>query len=288
MCDEKDLARWAKDGLSRRQFSAMGVAAGIAACAPMDEARGEQEGLNESNVTFATEDGTMDAFFVHPSSGKAPAVILWPDIAGLREAKMAMARRLAGAGYAVLAVNPYYRDVPAPQFSDFANFAANDGFQKVGPWRGKLDHAAITRDSKAIVAWLDGQAAVDAGKGIGAQGYCMTGSFAIRNVAAAPDRMKAAASFHGGGLVTADETSPHRLLLPSAHYLVAVARNDDAKAPDDKEVLRKTAAEAGVDAEVEVYAADHGWCVLDAPSYDAAEADRAWGQLLEMYKEALV
>src|SRR5690606_20401657 len=110
MCDETDLARWAKSGLSRRQFSAMGVAAGIAACTPGDEGRGQQSGLSESEVSSATEDGTMDAFFVHPASGAAPAVILWPDIAGLREAKMAMARRLADAGYAVLAVNPYYRD----------------------------------------------------------------------------------------------------------------------------------------------------------------------------------
>ena len=287
MCDEKDLARWAESGLSRRQFSAMGVAAGIAACTPTDQVRGEPGKLAESNVAFPTKDGIMDAFFVHPSSGKAPAVILWPDIAGLREAKMAMARRLAGAGYAVLAVNPYYRDVPAPQFADFAAFAANDGFQKVGPWRGKLNHETITRDAQAIVAWLDGQDAVDTAKGIGSQGYCMTGSFAIRTVAAMPDRVKAAGSFHGGGLVTDDPTSPHRLLTPTAQYLIAIAQNDDAKAPGDKDVLRKTADDAGVNAEIEVYPADHGWCVLDSPSYNEVEAERAWGRLLALYGSAL-
>jgi len=287
MCDETDLARWAKSGLSRRQFSAMGVAAGIAACTPGDEARGQQSGLSESEVSFATEDGTMDAFFVHPASGAAPAVILWPDIAGLREAKMAMARRLADAGYAVLAVNPYYRDTPAPQFSDFADFSAKQGFQVVGPWREKLDHAAITRDAAAIVAWLDTQDAVDTAKGIGSQGYCMTGSFAIRTVAARPDRVKAAASFHGGGLVTEEPTSPHKLLKESAHYLIAVAQNDDAKAPGDKDALRQAAADAGVQAEIEVYPADHGWCVLDAPSYAEAEANRAWDRLLALYSGAL-
>ncbi len=287
MCEQTDLARWAKSGLNRRQFSAMGVAAGIAACAPAEEAQGETSGLSESDVTFATEDGTMDAFFVHPAGGSAPGVILWPDIAGLRPAKKAMARRLADAGYAVLAVNPYYRDTPAPQFEDFADFAGSGGFQKVGPWRGKLDHEAITRDARAIVAWLDAQDAVDSDKGIGAQGYCMTGSFAIRSVAADPARVQAAGSFHGGGLVTDEPTSPHRLLTPSAHYLIAIAQNDDAKAPDDKTVLRETAEEKGVPAEIEVYAGDHGWCVLDSPSYNQAEADRAWERLLATYSEAL-
>mgnify|MGYP001058139579 FL=1 len=287
MCDETDLARWAKSGLSRREFSAIGVAAGIAACAPVDGAKAGAGGLAESKVSFATQDGTMDAFFVHPASGKSPAIILWPDIAGLREAKMAMARRLAGEGYAVLAVNPYYRDTPAPQFADFADFAAKGGFQMVGPWRAKLDPDAIARDAKAIVAWLDSQDAVDTAKGIGAQGYCMTGSFAIRTVAAAPERMKAAASFHGGGLVGEDATSPDKLLAPSAQYLIAIAQNDDAKAPTDKDALRKAADAASVKAEIEVYPADHGWCVLDAPSYNQPEADRAWGRLLALYGAAL-
>jgi len=200
-----------------------------------------------------------------------------------------MARRLAAEGYAVLVANPYYRDVPAPQFSDFADFAGNGGFQKVGPWRAKLTAEAIMADAAALVAWLGGQAAADAAKGIGTQGYCMGGPFTVWSAAGSGGRIAAAASFHGGGLVGEDPKAPVNLLDDAAgtSYLFAIAQNDDAKSPTDKDMLRKAADVAGAKAEVEVYAADHGWTVPDSPAYDQPEAERAWTRLLALYANTL-
>lgn len=172
----------------------------------------------------------------------------------------------------------------APQFADFADFMKQDGFTRVGPWRAKgTEPAAVARDAAAIVAWLDEQGSVDRRRGIGNQGYCMGGPMAIHAAAAVPGRIRAAASFHGGGLVTAAPDSPHHRLQRGAGYLIAIARNDDAKQPAAKDALRDAAAAAGARAEIEVYPADHGWCVPDSPVYDAAEADRAWGRLLALY-----
>lgn len=288
MCDDAQLDEFARKdaatGLTRRGFAATGAVAGLAACTSMDGAAGA--GLTERMVTVPSADGPMDAFFVHPAR-PAPAVILWPDIAGLREAKKAMARRLAADGYAVIVPNPYFRDTPAVQFTNFADFVAQKGFEKVAPWRGKVSPDTIARDARALVAWLDAQDAVDTRKGIGNQGYCMTGGYTIHSAAAVPDRIKAAASFHGGGLVTDKPNSPHRLLHADAGYLIAIARDDDAKQPAAKTELRAAADSARTFAEIEVYPADHGWCVLDSPAYDAVQADRAWGRLIALYQRQL-
>jgi len=290
MCDEHQLARWAKHNLSRRAFGAgslAGAAGAAAACAPMDMNPGEDpRSVSSRQVSFRTPSGTMDGEFFHPQTGDSPGVIFWPDIAGIRDAKRQMARRLAGEGYAVLLVNPYYRDVSGEQFTDFATFAANEGFQKVGPWRGKLDAAAIRSDAKAAAAWLSEQDAVDSDARIGTQGYCMGGPFTIWS-AAADDRIGAACSFHGGGLVRDGENSPHRMLQDDVNYLVAIAQDDDAEEPEAKTALRNAASAVGAPAEIEVYAGDHGWCVPDSPAYDRDAAERAWSRLLATYSAAL-
>ncbi len=294
MCDEADIKQWAKQVIDRRRFGALAGTAAIAACAPgamsasSDTAGSAAMGLKEGTVTFATEDGTMDAFWVHPSSGKHPAVIFWPDIASIRESKRNMARRLAGEGYAVLVMNPYYRDVAGEQFADFAEFAAEDGFQKVRPWRDKLSSFAVKRDAKAAVAWLDAQDAVDSARGIGSQGYCMGGPFTVYSAHSVPGRVKAAASFHGGGLVREDDESPHKLLAETqAAYLFAIAKNDDARSPEDKTALAEATTAAGRPAQVEVFAGDHGWCVPDSPAYAQAAAEKAWAELLRLYSANL-
>jgi len=276
--------------ISRRQFGAIGAAAGLgAAFVPWAAANAQgADGLTETMVSFPAPGGTMDAFFVHPAEGKHPAVIIWPDIAGLRDAFKAMARRLASQGYSVLVANPFYQDEPAPQFEDFEDFRANGGFQKVGPWMQKNTFEAVTGAAQAIVAWLDQQAAVDTAKGIGTQGYCMGGPFVVRTAAAVPARVKAGASFHGGGLVGDDANAPIKLLPKTqASYLIAIAKNDDAQRPAEKDQLKEAAEAAGRPAEIEVYAGDHGWTVPDAPAYVEAEAERAWTNLLELYRQAL-
>ncbi|QWC57247.1 dienelactone hydrolase family protein [Erythrobacter sp. 3-20A1M] len=295
MCDQTDLARL--KGLDRRRFGAgsmaLGGTAALAACTGMNDrsggdgestAAGGSDGLTRSNVTIDTPHGKADAFFVHPASGNHPAVLLWPDIAGLREAFYRMSARLAGEGYAVLAVNPYYRDVSGEQFADFSAFAGDNGFEKVGPWREKLTADNIMRDASAYIAWLDRQDAVDTGRGAGTQGYCMGGPFTVWSAAAVPERIRAAASFHGGGLVRDGAKSPHNMLgRTQASYLFAVAQNDDAKDPEAKTTLREAAAAANVPAEIEVYPADHGWTVIDSPSYDKSAAEKAWSRLMALY-----
>lgn len=288
MCDDLTAAEeeqvLATKGLSRREFAAIGAAGVLAACTAR-ESQAKGRALSEAMVAVPTPDGVADAFFVHPAKGKYPAVILWPDIAGLRDAYKEMARRLAADGFAVLAVNHYYRAAKAPLLGTMAEWRSPAGQEKLKPAIATLSAANTVRDATAFVAWLDRQAAVDKRKGIGTQGYCQTGSFAIRSAAALPQRVKAAASFHGGGLVTDKPDSPHRLFAQSqAAFLIAIARNDDAKAPGDKDALRAAGDASGRPVEVEVYNADHGWCTLDAPVYDKAEANRAWGRLLALYK----
>ena len=267
--------------LTRCAFAGWSAAAALATHTPHSLA-GVQ--LVERMVDVTTPDGKADAFFVHPESGRRPGVVFWPDALGLRDSKKAMARRLASEGYAVLAVNPYYRNVRAPLGLSFADLATPEGRQKLLPFMPALTPEAITRDGVAYVAFLDSQAAVDKKRGIGVQGYCFGGPFSVRTAAAVPGRVRGTATFHGGGLVTDKPDSPHRLLSQTeAAYLIAVARDDDVKAPGDKDAFRAAAEAAGRAAEIEVYAGDHGWCVPDAPAYNRSEADRAWARLLTLY-----
>lgn len=290
MCDEANLKEWA---MSRRQLGALAGAAAITACAPdavTASAEGAEEvAITQTEVTFETADGVMDAVFIHPDQGKHPAVIFWPDIASIRPAKIDMATRLAKEGFAVLIMNPYYRDVAGQQFADFAAWIEAGALQAVAPYREKLDADSIGRDAVAAAAWLDTQDAVETSKGIGTQGYCMGGPFTVWSAAAVPARIKAAASFHGGGLVRDDyEKSPHKVLpASSAGYLIAVAQDDDAAAPTHKDEFAAAAEAAGRPATIEVYAGDHGWTVPDSPSYAEAPAEKAYADLLSLYEAQL-
>ncbi len=286
MCDDltasDEEAALDRAGVSRREFAALGAAAALTGCAGAQGPRGAA--LQENMVAISTADGMADAFFVHPAKGKHPGVVMWPDIAGLRDAYKIMARRLAGAGYAVLVVNHYYRSSPAPVMSSISEWRTPEGQAKLGPMIALINPAATTRDAKAFVAFLDAQKAVDTKRRIGSNGYCMGGPYTVRTAAAVPGRVGAAASFHGGGLVGDAADSPHKLLAATqASYLIAIARNDDARAPGDKDAFRAAAAAAGRPAEIEVYAADHGWCTIDSPVHDQVQADRAWERMLALY-----
>jgi carboxymethylenebutenolidase len=288
MCDEftaleEDLAL-VERGFSRRQFAVAGTAGVLAACADPGESQAGST-MTEMAVQIPTPDGTADAFFVRPARGRYPAVILWPDIAGLRDAYKAMARRLAAAGYAVLAVNHYYRSAPAPVLGSIAEWRTPEGQARLKPMIAAITPERTMSDARAFAGWLDRQRGVHPQKGIGTCGYCMGGPYTVRSAVAVPDRIRAAASFHGAGLVSDAADSPHRLLdKTKAGFLFAIARNDDARAPGDKDVLKAATAAAGRPAEIEVYNADHGWCTLDAPVYDKAEAERAWARMLALFK----
>lgn len=278
--------------VSRRQFGALGAGAAALAVTPGCIAQPAQTpvGLPTKSraVTITTPDGSCDAFFVTPAKGKHPGVILWPDIAGLRDAYRTMGTRLAAAGYAVLVVNQYYRGSKAPILESLSAWRTPEGQAKLKPLIETITPAGTVRDGAAFVRWLDAQAEVDTARKIGTNGYCMGGPFTVRTAFAAPDRVGAAASFHGGGLVGDEADSPVQLLgQTKAAYLFAIAQNDDARAPDDKNRLRAAAAAAGRPAEIEVYPAQHGWCTIDAPIYDQVQAERAWGRMLALYAKAL-
>jgi len=285
------------DEMTRRDFVSMTVAAGVTAAAGRQGSAQPQ--VVETNVEIKTADGTCDAAFIHPTTGAHPAVVIWPDAFGLRPSMRDMAKRLAAEGYSVLVPNPFYRVAKAPLFESAANFNFGDPAQrsKLGPLMGSTNAAgAAETDATAFVAWLDGQKQVDRTKKIGTQGYCMGGALVVRTAAAVPDRVGAGASFHGGGLVTTNPNSPH-LLAPKikARMYFGVAANDDAQQPDAKTKLKEAFDAAKVPAEVEVYPqAQHGWCVSDMPmqangqpTYSKADAERAWGKLLALYKAAL-
>lgn len=261
--------------LTRRRFGALGLGAGLAAMLPPVAGAAE---VSESEVEIKTPDGTCDAHFVHPANATA-AVLVWPDIFGLRPAFRTMGKRLAESGYAVLTVNPFYRSLKGAPADREAAFAT----------ARNLNPTTHVTDARAFVAWLDAQKAVDTRRKIGTTGYCMGGPIVMRTAATVPDRIGAGCSFHGGGLNTNDENSPH-LLIPKmkASFLIAIAENDDTSNPTSKDILRKAFDDAKVPAEIEVYkGANHGWCAIDSQAYNQEQAERAWQRKLALFAKAL-
>jgi carboxymethylenebutenolidase len=285
MCDELTAAD--NDRLlSRRDFGTGAAAIGIAMVLPSPA---NAAAITGRDVTIKTADGICDAYFVAPAKGKHPGVIVWPDIMGLRPAFRQMADRLAQSGYAVLTVNQFYRSVKAPFLKAGESFDQPEVRDRIMPWRTPLTAEATARDAAAFVAFLDKQKEVNTKRGIGTTGYCMGGPMTMRTAAVAPNRVRAGASFHGGGLATDKPDSPH-LLVPQmkASYLFAIAANDDARSPTDKDKLREAFAAAKLPAEIEVYqGTNHGWCPPDSKVYDQAQAERAWGRLLHLFETAL-
>lgn len=244
----------------------------------------------ETDVTVETGDGNADAVLFHPAGkGSWPAVLLWPDILGLRPVFREMGRRLAAEGYTVLVPNPFYRSQRAPVVTGAFDFGKPEDRARLMALREKLTNADVESDAKAYISFLDKLKQVNRRKGVGVQGYCFSGPFAFQTAALRSDRIRAVASFHGGGLVTNEPNSPHLLIPKSrAAFLVAIARNDDQKQPQAKDALKSAFAVAKQPATVEVYPADHGWCVAGSQAYNEPAAEKAWAELLKLYRTRLV
>ena len=290
MCDEvtqEDVDDFLnRSGVTRRQFGKLSAAAGLAMMLPRVA---NAQAVTKTDVDVTTPDGVADCYFVHPSSGQHPAVLIWPDILGLRPAFAAMGERLAQSGYSVLVVTPFYRDARSPVVGEGASFGQPETRELVLPMARNLNAETHFTDARAFVSFLDQQAAVDTSRRIGTTGYCMGGPMVMRTVAAVPDRLGAGATFHGGGLATDADDSPH-LLIPNttAHMLHCVAANDDENDPEAKTTLREAYAAAGIPAEIEVYDGTmHGWCPPDSQVYNEAQAERAWSRLLVLLESAL-
>ena len=296
MCDEtteRELDAYLKrKALTRRGFTAgasVAVAAGSLLTGAFAAQKYKAGDLTETAVSVNTPDGAADALFIHPKDGAHAAVIFWPDIHGVRPAFFDMARRLASAGYSVLAANPYYRTHAGQLFFDGMSIRDPGARELVGPHYSVLSPDTVVTDAKALVAWLDQQAAVDAARGIGAVGFCMTGSWTLRAAAAVPERIKAPCSFHGGGLVTDDADSPHLLAdRISGGALIAIAENDHKRQPEAEGVLIAAFDAAGVPAEIEVYEdAMHGWVPTDSRAYHPEQSERAWRRMLALFETQL-
>jgi carboxymethylenebutenolidase len=286
MCDQdhfdNDRKEFEIGGLvTRKQFGVM-LGAGVAMMLPKVA---NAVAVTESEVMVKTPDGNADCYFAHPASGTAAGVLLWPDIFGLRPAMRQMGKRLAESGYSVLVVNPFYRAQKAPT----ATAGAATPIADLMPLMRALNETTQMTDAKAFVGWLDQQSSVAKNRKIGTQGYCMGGPIAFRTSAAAPDRVGAVGSFHGGGLVTDQPNSPHlQASKTKAQFLICIADNDDKRSPKEKDVLKETFANAKLAADIEVYTGcAHGWCPPDSSVYNEPNAEKAWGKLLALYGKAL-
>lgn len=288
MCDEqtpRDESEQSKS-LTRREFNTLAAGATVAFSLP---AVSNPLTTTSKDVLINTPDGICDALFVHPSQGKHPAVLIWPDILALRPSFRAMASRLAESGYAVLCINPYYRDATAPVVTVGESFQDEATRQKVLPMFQHLSPETHVRDARAFIEWMDAQPAIDTTRAMGTMGYCMGGPMVMRAAAERPDRIGAACAYHPVSLATEDAQSPH-LLIPKmkAQFLIALAENDDQRHPDDKHVLRTAFDDNALSAEVTVFDGTmHGWCVLDSRVYNEAPAELAWRKTLSLFEETL-
>jgi carboxymethylenebutenolidase len=289
--------------ISRREFTALSIAAGVtAAAATAATAATGATGAGatpvvETDVQVAAPAGLCDAALIHPQQGSWPGVILFTDVFGLRPTMRGMARRLAAAGFTVLVPNPFYRTSKPPGLSLDIDFNNPADRAKIDTLRAPLTGDAVMEDAATYVKFLDSQAAVDRRAKMGVFGYCMGGPMTLQAAAAVPDRIGAGASFHGGGLVSDKPDSPHRLVSKMrTQFYVGIAMNDDQRQPDAKSTLNNAFKAAHLQAKIEVYdGCLHGWCVKDMPQspgkppiYNEAQAERAWGELVSLFKRAHV
>lgn len=290
MCDEltvKDDEEYLrKHDLTRRDFNK--GAAGVALSMMLPGVANAMD-VVEEEVLIETPDGMADGYFVYPADGEHAAVIVWPDIMGIRTSFRMMGKRLAESGYSTLVVNPYYRTAKGAVIKDGESFGTPAVRERLMPHARSLSPETCVIDGRAFVDYLDAQSSVDANRKIGTTGYCMTGSYTMRLAADMPERIGAGGSFHGGGLATDKDSSPH-LLAPriQAGLLIAIAANDDKRDPNAKVLLREAFDNAGVSAEIEVYKDTlHGWCPPDSRVYNEAQAERAWSRLLALFEREL-
>ena len=287
MCDSDNGQSFVVDTSFTRRSVVLTISAAAAAAGLPGTAFAAS--VVEKDVMVPTPDGSADAALFHPAGpGSWPAVLMWPDILGLRPAFREMGRRLAAAGYVVLVPNPFYRTRRAPIVTGAFDFNDKASMAKLMSLKETLTDARVDGDARAMIAFLDKQKQTNRRKGAGVQGYCFSGPFAFHTAAMRSDRIRAVATFHGGGLVTKEPTSPH-LLIPKtkASFVVAIAQNDDQRQPDAKGALKAAFARAKRPATVDVYPADHGWCVAGSPAYNEPAAERAWAALLRLYRSTL-
>lgn len=241
-------------------------------------------------VSIRTRDGDcpVDIFTPSQGAGPWPGVIFFMDGLGARPAVRALAQQLADTGYVVLLPDIYYRYGRYAPLDPAAVFASGNLLAIIAPMRATTNERKAAQDAEALIACLDARDDV-AGRKIGVVGFCMGGAMALTTAAMYPDRIAAAASFHGGNLVTDAPTSAH-LVAPQirGEVYIAAADNDSSYPPEMAERLEAVLRDAGVAYSAETYAgAAHGWMKPDFPVYDAAAAERGWTQLSALFDRTL-
>ncbi|WP_031486291.1 dienelactone hydrolase family protein [Streptomyces bicolor] len=245
--------------------------------------------VQATDVDVPTEDGVADAYLAHPGDGvPRPGVLLYQDAFGLRPHLRSMADRLAEAGYTVLVPNVFYRHGPSPVFElpEFIDPAARpELWEKIVPVMRSLTPELAMRDAGAYLRWMAERPEVTDGP-VALTGYCMGARLALRTAGAYPDRVAAAAGFHGGQLATDAPDSPHLVAEHvTAELYFGHADADPSMPPEQMERLATALSAAGVRHRYEVYeGAHHGYTQADTAAYDEAAAERHWAALLDLLK----
>lgn len=248
--------------------------------------------VHGSTVDIPTQDGTADAYFVHPEGeGRHPAVLLYQDAFGPRPALNAMADRLAAEGYAVLVPNVFYRQGRAPVVQLPAHIDHDNRgelFARLMPLMQDLTPDLVVADAHAYLGWLADCPQAAEGP-VGITGYCMGARLALHTAGAYPDRVAAVGGFHGGRLATDQPDSPHLAAATmTAEAYFGHADQDQSLPPEQQERLEKALTEAGVTHRCEVYqGAGHGYTQSDTSDYNAEATERHWVALLELFGRTL-
>jgi carboxymethylenebutenolidase len=246
--------------------------------------------MTMTQVSIPTPDGDARAFtFTPQGAGPWPAVIFYMDAPAIRPALFTMCERLAAEGYYVLLPDMFWRAGPYEPMVPSEIFASEEKRKELfGKFMGSTDPERSTRDTGAFLEWLAKQPEVK-GSSVGVTGYCMGAGLALRAAGGYPDRVVAAAGFHGGNLATDAENSPH-LLAPKikARVYIAGADEDGGFPPEQADRLREALTAAGVPNTVEIYAgAKHGYAPPDMPVYNEDAAERHWRELFDLFAKTL-
>ncbi len=244
--------------------------------------------IQQTDVKVRTPDGLCPSIVMAPDDeGSWPAVIMFMDAGGVRPAMIEMAGHLAAMGYVALLPEMYYRQGPYKPFNIATAFTDPEERDRLMILARSLTKAMVASDAGAFLEFLSDRPEV-AGSKVGTTGYCMGGALSLTAAASHPDRIVAAASFHGGHLASDAPDSPHRMVgRIRGRVYVAAAENDDSFPPEQAKLLEDALTEAGVDHTIETYPAHHGFAVPDNPTYDSDAASRHWRALTDLFGATL-
>lgn len=244
-----------------------------------------------SRIEIVTAEGVCPSYVIRPPTGNGPwpAVLVFMDGVGIRPAILDLGTRLAKSGYFVLVPDLFYRSGPYEAMDPRTVFSDPEQRKRLAEkFSSHISQAKVMSDTSAFLDYLASEPDVKPG-GIGVTGYCMGGLMALTAAGTFPERIVAAASFHGSRLATDAPESPHWLAPKMKARIYVAGASDDPGFPDDmKQRLKAALTEAGVDHVVETYPAKHGWVFSDTPVYDAAACERHWRELLALFQATLV